>query len=87
MDSATRIKRDRQVARLRLGMCDPMLLPSTHWVMHLDFGGYLSRFDLIFELEHPKNTEPGAWAKKAQPTDPIKAKLAAKGVVISEKGS
>lgn len=64
LDPTTRMKHDRQVARLRLGMCDPMLLPATHWVMHRDAGGYLSRFDLIFELEQPKNAGPGAWAKK-----------------------
>lgn len=47
-------------ARVRLGMCDPMLLPSMHWVMHRDAGGYLSKHDLIFELEHPRNSGPGA---------------------------
>lgn len=85
LDVATRIKRDRQVARLRLGMCDPMILPSTHWVMHRDSGGYLSRFDLIFELEHPKNAGPRAWAKKQQSNDPVPAKPASKGIIISEK--
>lgn len=93
MDHATRIKRDRQVARLRLGMCDPLLLPSTHWVMHRDSGGYLSRFDLIFELEPAKNAGSGAWSKKGQTNDPVQGKPGApaqakngtKGVIISEK--
>lgn len=85
LDHATRIKRDRQVARLRLGMCDPLLLPSTHWVMHRDFRGYLSCFDLIFELEPAKNAGFGAWAKKGQTNDPVQSKPGAKGVVISEK--
>lgn len=88
LDPSTQLKRDRQVARLRLGMCDPMLLPSTHWVMHRNSGGYLSRFDLIFELEHPRNAGPSPWAKKPQSNDPVPKKPPpAKGISITEKSS
>lgn len=48
LDPGTQFKYERRFARVRLGMCDPMLLPATHWLMHRDPGDYLSRFDLIF---------------------------------------
>lgn len=86
LDPATCFRCDRQVARVRLGMCDPLLLPPIHWVMHRNSGGYMSRFDLIFELEHPRNSGPLAWVKRSQPNDPISGAPSNKGVTISELG-
>ncbi|KAF3320013.1 hypothetical protein FCM35_KLT22412 [Carex littledalei] len=86
LDPGTQFKYERRFARVRLGMCDPMLLPSTHWLMHRDPGGYLSRFDLIFELEHERNSGPGAWVRKTVTTDPPNdAPGKPKGVAIVDR--
>lgn len=60
MDPGTKFKYERRFARVRLGMCDLMLLPQTHWLMHRDPGAYLSRFDLIFEIEQEQQSGTGA---------------------------
>lgn len=96
LDPGTFFRSKRRFARVRLGVCDLMLLPATHWVLHRDPGGYLSPFDLIIELEQELTNGTGAQSRKtvtADPhkappkpatTDPPKAPRKAKGVSINE---
>lgn len=74
LDPATRFKRDWSFARVRVGLCDPLLISAVHWVMHRDAHGFLSRFDLIFELDHQTDTGSGPWVSKKPPRDPPKRK-------------
>lgn len=38
-------------ARVRLGVCDPQLLPPSKWILYTDPTGYTSRYKITFELE------------------------------------
>lgn len=82
LDPATRFKRDWRFARVRVGLCDPLLLPAVHWVMHRDAHGFLACFDLIFELEHQHDTGAGPWKSK-KPVDLMKRKLSGDNTGIS----
>ncbi|KAF3324139.1 hypothetical protein FCM35_KLT11606 [Carex littledalei] len=85
LDPGTFFKSERRFARLKLGVCDPMLLLATHWVLHRDPGGYLSRFDLIIELEHERNSGPSSWVRKTATVNPPKKPLnKPKGVKIDD---
>lgn len=70
-DPATENYRDWRAARLKIGICDPKLLPESHWIMFKDASGHVSRYDILFEIEragvgsyfNPKRprSEGGAW--------------------------
>ncbi|KAF3322401.1 Gag polyprotein [Carex littledalei] len=88
LDPGTFFKSERHFAQIKLGVCDLMLLPPMHWVLHHDPGGYLFRFDLIIKIEHERNLGPRSWVCKTATTDPNKAKSSkAKGVTIVDTAS
>lgn len=65
---------DWHFARLKIGICDPKLLPESHWIMYKDASGHVSRYDMLFEIEHDRvgsyfnpnhpRSEGGTWTQK-----------------------
>lgn len=57
-------------ARLKIGICD-----ESHWIMYKDASGHVSRYDILFEIEHDRvgsyfnpsrpRSEGGTWTQKS----------------------
>lgn len=56
---------DNRFLRARIGICDRDLLPQKHWMLHRDPTGYVSTFDVFFEIETEKH--PGQNGKGSGP--------------------
>lgn len=42
---------DWRVARVRLGVCGPALIPPSRWIMFTDPNGLNDRYEVTFEIE------------------------------------
>lgn len=51
MDPGAGQKCNWKFVRVRIGICERDLLPTKHWMMARDVAGYVSGFDLYFEVE------------------------------------
>lgn len=45
---------DNRYLRARIGVCDRELIPHKHWMIHRDTAGYVSCFDVYFEIKTEK---------------------------------
>lgn len=57
---------DWRMARVRLGVCDPTLLPPSRWIMFTDANGFTGRHEVTFEID--KEAGPGhKWLSTKKP--------------------
>lgn len=69
MDPGAGQKCNWKFVRVRIGICDRELLPVKHWMMARDATGYVSGFDLLFEIETEK-PDSGIPLKKGRTSKP-----------------
>lgn len=79
-DHATVNYLEWRYARLKIGICDPKLIPDSHWIMYRDASGHVSRYDILFDIEHyhagsyfnPSRlrSEGGTWMLQSGPKPP-----------------
>lgn len=54
MDPGPGVRCDNRFLRARIGICARELLPSKHWMLYRDASGYVSSFEVHFEIESDK---------------------------------